>query len=96
MDLETLQLLVKDQMVHSHTLLKEAGVTKIGDRVRIVSAIRAGLSGGSSTSVVWSAEAEQRKDVATISADVVQRDIANLRSAANAERNAELQKLRTQ
>ena len=96
LDLETLQLLVKDQMVHSHTLLKEAGVTKIGDRVRIVSAIRAGLSGGSSTSVVWSAEAEQRKDVATISADVAQRDMANLRSAANAERNAELQKLRTQ
>ena len=90
LDLETLQLLVKDQMVHSHTVLKEAGVTKIGDRVRIVSAIRAGLSGGSSTSVVWSAEAEQRKDVATISADVAQRDIANLRSAANAERNAEL------
>ena len=96
LDLETLQLLVQDQMVHSHTVLKEAGVAKIGDRVRIVSAIRAGLSGGSSTSVVWSAEAEQRKDVATISADVVQRDIANLRSAANAERNAELQKLRTQ
>jgi hypothetical protein len=45
LDLETLQLLVKDQMVHSHTALKEAGVTKIGDRVRIVSAIRAGLSG---------------------------------------------------
>ena len=45
LDLETLQLLVKDQMVHSHTVLKEAGVTKIGDRVRIVSAIRAGLSG---------------------------------------------------
>jgi hypothetical protein len=45
LDLETLQLLVKDQMVHSHTVLKEAGVTEIGDRVRIVSAIRAGLSG---------------------------------------------------
>jgi hypothetical protein len=47
LDLETLQSLVNDQMLHSHSLavLKEAGVTLIGDRVRIVIAIRAGLSG---------------------------------------------------
>jgi hypothetical protein len=46
LDLETLQSLVNDQMLHSHSMavLKEAGVTLIGDRVRIVIAIRAGFS----------------------------------------------------
>jgi hypothetical protein len=44
LDLETLQLLVNDHMLHSHSLevLKQAGVTQIGDRIRIVVAIRAG------------------------------------------------------